>query len=423
MKESHEGFMHKLDKSAVLTVIGILLLFSSAVGVTLIAPSYVDPSWTEVASPYQRQMYEVADPNLYVSTAATGGDELQLAYHIKDGYTLLAFAESETVRIIAPPELEKYVTRHGESRLKLSSKLMLLREANAEGDRGRQATALQEKLQSQWRSSHSQSAAKELRMPRFDILELYEPEAKEAFALAETDGILENWVDSEFVILDEEVKQRYHEDPGVLYVSNPKEYRIAPFRFGKSSGFQYDPNGRSIASLDELKSPELGFMSREELIQLGEDIYRIEGCWYCHTDQTRTLVQDTILNGSETNAAPPSSANEYVYQRVTFPGTRRIGPDISRVGIKRPNRDWHKSHFWSPKTASAGTIMPSFRHFFDDDPRGTSKSPVGIPNYKFEAIFQYLMTKGTRITAPTQAWWQGRDPLQTTKIIEGQKKV
>ncbi len=67
--------------------------------------------------------------------------------------------------------------------------------------------------------------------------------------------------------------------------------------------------------------------------------------------------------------------------------------------------------------------MPSFRHFFDYDPRGTRKvSEVGIPNYQFEAIYQYLMTKGTRITPPTHAWWIGKDPVQTLEIIEGRKE-
>ena len=55
---------------------------------------------------------------------------------------------------------------------------------------------------------------------------------------------------------------------------------------------------------------------------MGEDIYRVEGCWYCHTDQTRTLVQDTVMNGSPDYPAPPSTASEYIYQPVTFPGTR-----------------------------------------------------------------------------------------------------
>ena len=150
-------------------------------------------------------------------------------------------------------------------------------------------------------------------------------------------------------------------------------------------------------------------------------MYQIEGCWYCHTDQTRTLVQDLVLNGSDSFPSPPSSANEYIYQEVTFPGTKRNGPDLSRTGIKRPSRDWHKAHFWAPKTQSKGSIMPAFRHFFDFDPRGTGRKTVGVPNYKFEAIFQYLMTKGTRITPPTEAWWIGKDPVHTLEIIEGRR--
>jgi cytochrome c oxidase cbb3-type subunit 2 len=130
-----------------------------------------------------------------------------------------------------------------------------------------------------------------------------------------------------------------------------------------------------------------------------------------------------VLNGSAEYPAPPSSANEYIYQKITFPGTKRNGPDLSRVGVKRPGRDWHKGHFWSPKTASLGSIMPSFKHFFDNDPRGTSSAQIGIPNYKFESVYQYLMTKGTRITPPTEAWWLGKDPIDTKAIIEGRKRI
>jgi cytochrome c oxidase cbb3-type subunit 2 len=67
--------------------------------------------------------------------------------------------------------------------------------------------------------------------------------------------------------------------------------------------------------------------------------------------------------------------------------------------------------------------MPSFKHFFDYDPRGTAPATVGIPNYQFEAVYQYLMTKGTRITPPTQAWWLGKDPVNTKAIIEGKRKL
>lgn len=264
---------------------------------------------------------------------------------------------------------------------------------------------------------------KKLVKPGFTVLELFASDKKEAFAIAPAEGTIENWVDEDFKILDDTPKQPYHRDLGVIYVNNPLEYRITRFTFNDREGWRYDPKGERIGSLEEFKKSSIGFRSRAELIALGEHIYAIEGCWYCHTDQTRTLVQDVVLNGSDSYPAPPSSASEYIYQKITFPGTRRIGPDISRVGIKKPSRDWHKGHFWSPKTASQGSIMPAFHHFFDDDPRGTSKNTVGIPNYRFEAMYQYLMTKGTRITPPTQAWWLGKDPIRTKEIIEGQRRL
>lgn len=412
MSEKQHGFFHNLDLSAFLTILGIALLFSGAVIVTLIAPRYMDPSWVEPASVYQVQMYEVADPHIYISKLQSNSSVLQAVYHLERNHTLLSFRESETVRIVAPQELEKYVTRYGDPSLKLTSRLMLLRSGDEMSEEGKKAA---QSLQAQALNEKQDKLA-------FDILELYTVEGDSAFALASVDRMVEDWVDKGYTILDEATQQPWHQDPGVIYVHNPIEYRVKFFKFGQETEWIYDPAGQPIANVSELEKHPLGFHSRKELIAQGEKIYAIEGCWYCHTDQTRTLVQDLVLNGSDSYPAPPSSANEYIYQQITFPGTRRIGPDMSRVGVKRPSRDWHKAHFWSPKTASKGSIMPSFRHFFDDDPRGTSDLQHGIPNYKFEALFQYLMTKGTRMTPPTQAWWLGKDSLKTQEIIEGKKR-
>lgn len=421
-ESDHHGFVHNLDKSAIMTVIGIIILFSMSIFVVLLAPQYVDPTWTSPSSAYQVQMYEVSDPNVYISSMSTGSNTLQAVYHLKAHYTLLAFHESDTVRIIAPEKLEKYVTRLGDKTLKLTSELLLLRKPQKSDafDAVAAAGKLNADLQTAWEKKHPKWKEEGRIKSNYDILELYAFGGAEAFSSASTEGIIENWVDRDYHIFDPNPQHAYHKDAGVIYVNNPVEYRISRYVFNDQEGWRYDPKGEPIKSLQELQKISIGFRSRAELIALGEHIYAIEGCWYCHTDQTRTLVQDVVLNGSDSFPAPPSSANEYIYQRITFPGTRRIGPDISRVGIKRPSRDWHKGHFWSPKTASQGSIMPSFRHFFDYDPRGTSKNEEGIPNYRFEAIYQYLMTKGTRITPPTQAWWLGKDPIRTKEIIEGQ---
>lgn len=412
------GFFHSLDMSALLTIIGIVLLFSASIITILWAPRHVDPSWTQPTTPYMVQIYEQADPNVYITSTGAKKKNLEFVNHLRRGRSLVAFKESDSVRIYAPKELEKYVTSIDEKDLKLTSRLLVLNNiSNENTDKKRKD------LQLEWEKENPDWEKNQLVRPDYKVYELFEHEGDEAFSLASTEGILEDWVDKNFVILDEENKEAYHSDAGVIYIHNPVIYRIKFSMFAGKKSWNYDPAGEEIASVAQLTADPLNFVSRKELIQEGEHIYAIEGCWYCHTDQTRTLIQDVVLNGSDSYPAPPSSANEYIYQKVTFPGTKRNGPDMSRVAIKRPSRDWHIGHFWAPRTASKGSIMPAFRHFFDYNPSGVSATQPGVPNRQFEAVYQYLMTKGTRITPPTQAWWLGRDPIQTIDIIEGRKKL
>lgn len=413
---------YNIEKSAVVTFIGIVLLFSTAIAVTLIAPRHIDPTWTEPTTPYQVQMYEVADPYIFIGNPTRGGYDLQFVYQLIDRFTLLSFEESEFLKIVAKDESKKYITAHKDLNLKLTSHLHMLRKPEKEMI----AVAEQKKkdLNLDWESKHPNWKEDKLLRPNFEVVELYPILEKFSFSVGSPETVISDWVDENFEIINEIDDGNYaphHKNKGVIYVKNPSEYRVSYYQYSGSSGWHFDVNGEAIKDVDELIGQKLEFFSRKQLIEYGEDIYKAEGCFYCHTDQTRTLIQDTVLNGTATFPAPPSSANEYIYQRVTFPGTRRLGPDLSRVGIKQPSRDWHRGHFWSPKTASVGSIMPAFQHFFDTDPRGTSKKSSSIPNVKFEAIFQYLMTKGTRITPPNEAWWNGKDPINTLEIIEGRR--
>jgi cytochrome c oxidase cbb3-type subunit 2 len=419
MSGDNKNFMYKIEWSAIITVLGVILLFSTAIGVTLIAPGYIDPSWVSPSSSYQKQMYEISDPNVYISSTGSYGGHVEYVQHLIKGFTLIAIEESDTIRIVAPENLKKYINKKGAEKLNLTTNLLLLRrpqKPTTEG--GFNAIAEAEKLKQELTGKQEEGKTS----LQVVVYELFESEGTSAFSIGSSENLLESWIDKNYTFLEESQGHDYHKEPGVIYIHNPLQYRVKQISFDNKKEWRYDPEGVVISTLDEIKKLNIGFRSRKELIETGEHIYAIEGCWYCHTDQTRTLIQDVVLNGSETYPAPPSSANEYIYQRTTFPSTRRIGPDLSRVGVKRPSRDWHKGHFWSPKTASKGSIMPAFQHFFDNDPRGTSKNTTGIPNYKFEALYQYLMTKGTRITPPNQAWWLGKDPVQTLEVIEGRKK-
>ena len=64
----------------------------------------------------------------------------------------------------------------------------------------------------------------------------------------------------------------------------------------------------------------------------GRQIYIREGCTYCHTQQTRTILADTKRSGWRGVDSPISTPDEFVYDSPHLFGTKRTGPDLARVG-------------------------------------------------------------------------------------------
>jgi cytochrome c oxidase cbb3-type subunit I/II len=101
------------------------------------------------------------------------------------------------------------------------------------------------------------------------------------------------------------------------------------------------------------------------LQQLGRRVYLREGCWYCHSQYVRPVTGETRRWG------PVSEAGEYAYDVPHLFGTRRIGPDLTRVGLKYGD-EWHLAHFWNPRMLTPDSIMAPFRGLFDT-PNGSVK--------------------------------------------------
>jgi cytochrome c oxidase cbb3-type subunit 2 len=59
-----------------------------------------------------------------------------------------------------------------------------------------------------------------------------------------------------------------------------------------------------------------------------------------------------------------SEAGEYAYDVPHLWGTRRIGPDLTRVGLKYSD-EWHLAHFWNPRQLTPDSIMAPYRELFD----------------------------------------------------------
>jgi cbb3-type cytochrome c oxidase subunit II len=112
----------------------------------------------------------------------------------------------------------------------------------------------------------------------------------------------------------------------------------------------------------------------------GRQIYVREGCWYCHTQQTRTLLADTKRSGWRGVDAPISTPDEYVYDNPHLLGTKRTGPDLSRVGGKYDTQ-WHRTHFRNPADLVTGSIMPPFPWIVNNEE-------------EFQALVAYIQTLG-----------------------------
>lgn len=85
----------------------------------------------------------------------------------------------------------------------------------------------------------------------------------------------------------------------------------------------------------------------------GRDIYIREGCYTCHSQMIRPMRAELQRYGEW------SRAGEYAYDHPFLLGSRRIGPDLMRVGGKYPDA-WHFEHMRDPRSTSPGSIMPPY---------------------------------------------------------------
>ena len=136
--------------------------------------------------------------------------------------------------------------------------------------------------------------------------------------------------------------------------------------------------------------------------QLGRRVYLREGCWYCHSQYVRPVTGETRRWG------PVSEAGEYAYDVPHLFGTRRIGPDLTRVGLKYGD-EWHLAHFWNPRMLTPESIMAPFRGLFD------------TPNESIKIVDDEAGNRTLEKTATTQRLFDfnSKEPIKLTPNAEG----
>jgi cytochrome c oxidase cbb3-type subunit 2 len=99
--------------------------------------------------------------------------------------------------------------------------------------------------------------------------------------------------------------------------------------------------------------PAPGIKPYDSLSLIGRDIYIREGCVGCHSQQIRMLRAEVQRYG------PYSVAGESVYDHPFLWGSKRTGPDLSRVGA-RYSDEWHRIHLRNPRDVVPESNMPGY---------------------------------------------------------------
>lgn len=144
---------------------------------------------------------------------------------------------------------------------------------------------------------------------------------------------------------------------------------------------------------------------------VGRDVYIREGCNNCHSQTVRPTDADVKRYGAY------SRSGEFVYDRPFLWGSRRMGPDVARIGGKYPDA-WHKKHMDNPASMVPGTNMPAYAFLNSEkvDPDLTRKKMqvLGFPfteaditglsgKTEMDAMIAYLQKLGSDFAKPKTA--------------------
>jgi cytochrome c oxidase cbb3-type subunit 2 len=122
----------------------------------------------------------------------------------------------------------------------------------------------------------------------------------------------------------------------------------------------------------------------------GRSVYIREGCWYCHSQYVRPVAGEDVRWG------PVSEAGEYAFDVPHLLSTRRIGPDLARIGLKYGD-DWHYAHHWDPRLVVPDSVMPSFKWLYTQVRLPLVKTDAGLALPPAQVLRVFFTMKARRL--------------------------
>lgn len=133
------------------------------------------------------------------------------------------------------------------------------------------------------------------------------------------------------------------------------------FQLGGEKPFSQD-DGTSVSSYPHMRSGTA---------LAGVEIYKANGCIYCHSQQVRSEKFGNNADIQRGWGRRRSVPRDYLYDRPIMLGTMRTGPDLANIGApydrqgRSYNAIWHHQHLYNPRMMVAGSIMPPFKFLYE----------------------------------------------------------
>ena len=133
---------------------------------------------------------------------------------------------------------------------------------------------------------------------------------------------------------------------------------------------------------------------RPGMARQGEQVYRANGCFYCHSQQVRPegFGTDTERGWGGRQGVVQSVAEDYLYDQPAMLGTQRIGPDLANIGARQTNELELLKHIFDPRISMPKSVMPPYRYLFSSHKLkpGEKPSPDALKVPGLEAGYEIL---------------------------------
>jgi len=102
---------------------------------------------------------------------------------------------------------------------------------------------------------------------------------------------------------------------------------------------------------------------RPNFAQVGQEVYRANGCASCHTMQVRMKGYGADIERHW--GARNTVLADFLYDRHVFLGNVRVGPDLADIGTRSPDPRTQLLHLYNPRITVPDSMMPQFPYLFE----------------------------------------------------------